>query len=253
MENTTDEPSTTVSKKVLASAIGLAVVATLGLTLTLSNVLNRDADQATPSADASPQAPITDDAAAHDAKKTSDEPSVCGLDEVQMTGVVKLAPETTWTLPGTTAAPFVEGHGPGVIEDDGYRYCYSRTPTGALLAAANIFPMSEIKPSITGKMDARSTVPGPSREAALSVPEEPDFQVSDIRIQIAGFKILSYDGNSAHVDIALNRNTGQMSSQIVALRWAEGDWKVELTPEAEHLSEPEAIDSLNGYASWSGA
>lgn len=253
MDDATHKPGAGFSKKVLASAVGLTVVATLGLTLTLSNLLNRGADQTTPSADASQQAPITDDAAAHDAKKTSDEPSVCGLDEAQMTGAVKLAPETTWTLPGRMAAPFVEGHGPGVIEDDGYRYCYSRTPTGALLAAANLWPMGAIIPDISPKLDERSTVPGPGREAAKNQPPDPTTGPTSLKVQIAGFRILDYNGDTADVNIAFQRNDGVMASQIFNMQWAEGDWKFRLGEDGEHENPPSQIYSLEGFAKWSGA
>ncbi len=51
--------------------------------------------------------------------------------------------------------------------------------------------------------------------------------------QIAGFKILSYDGTDATIDIAFRLNTGNLVSVPQALQWSDGDWKVLLNDDGQ--------------------
>lgn len=49
-----------------------------------------------------------------------DKASMCGLKGHETSGTLTKAPQAEWVLVGTTAAPRVEGAGPGMIEDDGF-------------------------------------------------------------------------------------------------------------------------------------
>lgn len=102
------------SKKVIGSAVVVAVIVVLGLVLSLANLLGRQTDSPT----TPPPPPVSSGA------PTSTPPSdgsVCGLEAVEMTGTVSTAPSATWALVGTIAAPTIEGQGPGKIDDDGFR------------------------------------------------------------------------------------------------------------------------------------
>ena len=125
-----DEDERSPGARRIAAAVAIAAIVALGLFLAVSNLVGEDPQPAPPAAGAPTPTTATPSPAS--------EASVCGLTAVEMTETVNAAPETTWTLVGTTAAPAVDGHGPGTIDpDDGYRSCYARTPTGALVAAGN--------------------------------------------------------------------------------------------------------------------
>lgn len=240
----TDESSPASSRKLVFSAVVVGVIVVLGLVLTLMNAFGG----VQPTSPASPDRPATTAAA------TSDSPdvSVCGLDAVQMNGTIHTPPGATWTLIGTTAAPSITGQGPGQTDEDGYRSCYARTPTGALLAASNVLAMGSQAPLLGQKMTLNSTVPGPGRNAALArPPARPDS--SGIRIQIAGFRLLKYDGRAADIDIALRTTTGVTAAQSFALRWVDGDWKILLAPSGDLPSPMAQLPSLSGFIPWSGA
>lgn len=180
-------------------------------------------------------------------------PSVCGLTEEADSGTLTRAPSARWELVGTVAAPSVEGMGPGE-EDDGLRTCYARTPTGALLAAANVAAMGS-SAELVERMTAEMTAEGPGRDAALErleaedVPELP----AALRYQIRGFRLLDYTGTEASVDLALGVDGGVTGSFVLDLRWEDGDWKVVLTDDGGLGSLPAPLPDLTGYTLWSGA
>lgn len=242
-----DDEKSGASKKFIGSAVVVTAIVVLGLILSLTNIFGGQTEPT-----ANPSAPSPSTATATATPTPQPEASVCGLEEVEMSGTVTKAPTATWSLVGTTAAPAIEGQGPGKIDDDGFRSCYARTPTGALLAASNLLAMGSEAPLLGPKMNERLTVPGPGRDAAMA---RPPVQVdsSGVRIQIAGFRINRYDGNTADVDIAIRTSTGVIAAQVFTLKWVEGDWKVVLADSGDLPSPMSQLPSLSGYVAWSGA
>jgi hypothetical protein len=173
--------------------------------------------------------------------------SVCGLPGYDESGTLEAAPEATWAFVGTIAAPSTEQAGPGVIGDDGLRSCYAHTVDGAVLAVANIWAMGS-----DGRLSAltldKMTEPGPGRDAAMAanIPQANN----GLSVQIAGVKLLSYDGKNATVDVAFRTGTGQIASFPSPVTWVDGDWKLVLTDDGQPPLRPAALQSLGGYLPW---
>lgn len=208
---------------------------------------------ASPSATEAPTSGRTGTADAPTTAPPSPRPSVCGLTAEADSGTLTRAPETGWELVGTVAAPSVEGMGPGAVED-GLRTCYARTPTGALLAAANVAAMGS-NATLVERMTAEMTAEGPGREAALEriADEGAPAVPGAVRYQIRGFRLLDYSGTEASVDLALGVDGGLTGSFVLDLRWEDGDWKVVLTDDGGLGSLPAPVPDLTGYTLWSGA
>lgn len=245
MSTNDTEPSPWTRPSFITAAIVVAIVVMLGAALAIRAVTSPDdttaAPTPTPSASAEPSE--TSDAA--------DEESVCGLAGYETGGTVTTAPESTWDLIGTTAAPSIAASGPGVIEDSGLRYCFSRTPEGAVLAAANLFAMSS-DVALIGPMMDRSAVPGPGRDAALALTETPAAQPT-VRLQIAGFNLLEYDGDTATVDVAFRVSNNTQGAIAYELAWVDGDWKLQLRDDGALPNQPTQLPDLAGYVLWAGA
>ena len=233
------------SKKVIGSAVVVAAIVVLGLVLSLTNLFGGKTEP-TPTAPA-PSPSITATAA----PTAQDEASVCGLDAVEMSGTVTTPPTATWALVGTTAAPSIKGEGPGKIDDDGYRSCYARTPTGALVAAANYAAIGSYAP-LRARFYEEATVPGPGRDALLKKPITGAGE-GGTRVQIAGFRILRYDGDQADVDIAFRTSNGAVGAMVLNLQWSGGDWKIRVADDGTELSPVVQLPSLSGYTLWAGA
>ena len=238
-----DEDERSPGARKIAAAVAIAAIVALGLFLAVSNLLGDD-PQPTPPAAAAPTPQTT-------APSPTSEASVCGLTAVEMTGTVNAAPVTTWTLVGTTAAPAVEDHGPGTIDADGFRSCYARTPTGALVAAANYAAIGSYAP-LRQRFYEEATVPGPGRDVLLSKPTT-GASAGGVRVQIAGFRVLRYDGDQADVDLAFLTSKGAIGAGVVNLQWSGGDWKIRVAEDGSELSPAVQLPSLAGYIPWAGA
>ncbi|WP_431837999.1 hypothetical protein [Cellulomonas sp. Y8] len=180
--------------------------------------------------------------------------SECGLDDVALEGTITQPPAAvSWELVGTTPAPNSETSGPGMVDDDGLRHCFARTPEGALLAAANVMA-SGSTPSLVRPMTDRLSVPGAGRDAALA---DLDSRVasgtSAVRYEIVAFRIAAYDGSTAAVDIVIEASNGARLAQLVDLVWQAGDWKVDLGADGQMRTPIGTVATLADYISWSGA
>jgi hypothetical protein len=240
-----DDESTGASKKFIASAVVVAAVVVLGLVLSLTNLLGGKTEPTQTSA------PSPSTTATASSSATPADASVCGLTPVEMTGTVSTEPTATWALVGTTAAPSIKGQGPGKIEDDGFRSCFARTPTGALLAAANYTALGSYAP-VRKKFYEQAIVPGPGRDALLRKPI-PGAGQGGTRVQIAGFRVLRYDGKVADIDIAFRTSNGAVGGMVLNLQWSGGDWKMRVADDGTELSPAAQLPNLSGYTLWSGA
>ncbi len=219
-------------------AVGIVgVIVSMGLTLSVLGIVG---DRQTPPPAAAAPAAATD---------TTQQPSVCGLPDEELSGTVAEAPATQWSLVGTIAAPAVEGQGPGRIEDDGFRSCFAHTPTGAVVAAANLAAMGSYAP-LRPRFNREAIAPGPGRDAVLAKPL-PQGGTDGVRLQLAGFRLLRYTGAQADLDLALLASTGQLFGATLFLEWAEGDWKARMGDDGSDLSSISPISSLAGYVAWS--
>ncbi len=242
----TADEDTAASKKVIGSAVVVVAIVVLGLVLTLTNLFGGKTE---PTPNTSAPSPATTGPATPTA--TTSEASVCGLDAVEMSGTLNTAPPAIWALVGTTAAPSIKGQGPGNVEDDGYRNCYARTPTGALLAAANYAAIGSYDP-LRKKFYEQAIMLGPGRDSLLAKPI-PGSGGGGTRVQVGGFRLLRYDGEQAEVDLAFRTSNGAIGATVVHLRWSGGDWKMPVADDGSELSPFAQIPSLNGYTLWSGA
>jgi hypothetical protein len=179
--------------------------------------------------------------------------SVCGLEGFEQESTLTEAPATDWELVGTVAAPTdPDGAGPGVIASDGFRSCYAHTAQGALYFTVNFLAIGTDATIRNQLVDLVQN--GPGRNAAQEASENSTGESgSGIRAQIAGFKIGSYDGDSATIDLALNTSTGVLVSQPIKLVWEEGDWKMVYSDDGQLPLEPAQLQSLGGYIPWAGA
>lgn len=214
----------------------VAVIVALGVVLSVTGVFGGDAPATPPAAAPSMSADA--------------EVSVCGLTQVALSGTLDQAPaDTQWALVGTLAAPTVPGHGPGVVDEDGFRSCFARTPTGAVVAAANLAALGSYPP-VRDRFNADAIAPGPGRDAILAKPSA-QGAADGPRLELVGFALLRYTGDQADIDLALRTSTGSLLGATVYLAWAEGDWKARVADDGSDLSSVSPISSLTAYVPWS--
>lgn len=167
--------------------------------------------------------------------------SICGLEAGASREELQEAPAAEWAPVGLALAPTTAA-GPGIVEADGFRHCYSRTTEGALLAASNYLVISghpELAPRI-GEL----LVDAASDATSSGAPT--------VRAELVGYRILEFDETTAVVDLAIRVQSqeGALVSLPLPLRWENGDWKID--PPAASFT-PAVIESLGGYTAWSAS
>ncbi|PPG43737.1 hypothetical protein [Pseudoclavibacter sp. RFBA6] len=231
----------------IASAAVVGVIAVLGVVVVTVGLLRPDAapTETTPSASASVTATVEPTPVAEPVSDAS----MCGLPRVEMEGRLDAAPAALWEATGSFTYPISTESGPGVTLPSGVRACFERTPAGAVFAAsAGVAQLGD-----PGRRQAfvDASVVGPLRaelqEAALTA--TPDDGA--MRMSVSGYKLLSYDGVTARVDVGMTGvGMGQTVylSSIVPLEWADGDWK--LAYERQDAQTPALLPNLAGYVMW---
>lgn len=177
--------------------------------------------------------------------------SICGLDLVKMSGTLDKAPAATWEYAGTTPFPVSDKFGPAETTDSGIKTCFARTPEGAAFAAS-VGVGYLMNPDTIQPWRESTLAKGPIRDQVLSTP--PTDVSSDVRSQVTAFRLLSYDGDSARVDVGVtvtgNGNTAYLSI-VMPLIWEDGDWKVNYS-ESDLTDRPAQLPSFAGYIYWEG-
>lgn len=187
------------------------------------------------------------------ADSDADSGSVCGLRPVKMEGTLDRSPKIKWEYAGTTAFPVSEEFGPAAVNDDGIKYCFARTPEGAALAAAAGAGYFNNQETLVAWYE-QGMLPGPVKDELLANHTQLSNNNGSSRVTISAFRLLSYDGNTAKVDVAgtvsiYGRNT--YVSYVYPLVWSDGDWKVDF-PESFLTGEGAAVlQNLSGYVHWS--
>lgn len=174
--------------------------------------------------------------------------SVCGLPGYDPSGsTLTTAPATTWSTVGTMAAPAAAKAGPGRVAADGLRSCYAHTIEGAVIAVANVWAMGTDS-RLTRPLLEQQTATGPGRTTALKA--DTPASNTGLRAQIAGFKVTSYTGTAATVDVAFRLNTGDLVSFPAPVQWQDGDWKYQVADDGSPVFRPSTLTSLSSYIPW---
>ncbi|MAP62363.1 MAG: hypothetical protein CMH34_01150 [Microbacterium sp.] len=231
----------------IVGAVVVAAIIVAAIILTVLN-LNRDDDAAPPPPD--PSSSATSNAA------PSPEPSgegggasICGLEGVELSGTVTTAPAAEWAFVRTVAYPTSPEFGPADTGSEGYPMCFQHSPQGALFAAATALAVPADSALVQPWIDYALSE-GAYREALLSeVGGSTDS--SGVRLQLVGFRMLSYDDDTARVDLAVrgsSEGTTITASTVYELIWEDGDWKINA-----NVANPfdfATIPDTSGYIAW---
>lgn len=219
------------SKTFVAAAAIVATIAVMGVVVSATNLLGGE-DPATP--DATKSGPYEGSVAPEEAPdqevpRSDGSGSVCGLKASEESDFAGFDDTVDWSRVGTLEAPSFPAHGPKKTTKDGYRYCYAKSPEGAVAAGMNYVAMTG-DPAVVPQLLKEMYAEGPGKKAALKSAEEgPLGSDSDSEGQMAGVRLLAYGTDRARVDVALvyaEFGPEKIASVTVDLRWEDGDWKV---------------------------
>ncbi len=239
---------------VILVAVLVAVIVVLAVALVVTNSNKNSTESGAPTATTSaPTESAKPEPEPSETTKVSEaDKSVCGLkgavlEKARLTEPPKVE---NWDYDGTVAYPASKEYGPGATAPEGYRYCFQHSPTGALYAVANTAAQGG-NHSTLGDWARYFTAEGPYREKIISDIDKPSSSSSGIRIAIVGFRVLSYDGEKAVIDLAIRgtrKGETVFLSAVTELIWADGDWKLNAdTPNPVNTGR---IPDTAGYIPW---
>ncbi len=186
---------------------------------------------------ASPAAPTTESKLPPASAPSATAPAGCNVPGANSTVPTSAIP-ATWQLLGGIAAPVSPVAGPKTITGPGdtLRSCYQRSPTGAVLAAMNIFVASTTPNS--AQVLKQSFTPGPGLTEAQAQP------VDGANASIVGFNTQACSQTACLVKIAFAVQ-GVNVEGTQPMVWVGGDWKVngQVTGVAKGL----IVNNLTGY------
>lgn len=229
----------------VAAAVVVAIVVVLGIVLAVVAATRDDGPDPT----ASPAPTQTSAAPTAEPTAAAGGASVCGLDGVEMTGSLSTAPAAEWAFQGTTAYPTSEEFGPGETDPSGVRYCFQHSPEGAVFAAANAVVQGADSATVGAWLDY-FVAAGPHRDAVVNAGGASG--ATGARVNIAGFRLLDYNGDTATVDVAVRGATGGQTvnlSMVYSLVWEEGDWKLRVDDPRAPI-DVATLPDLAGYITW---
>lgn len=159
----------------------------------------------------------------------------------------------TWKLFQGVALPTSRTDGPTRVTGPVHAG-YSQTPTGALLAAAQIVARSIVDPGLSDlrQIGQQQLVAGPGQTAYLTLVNSfTDNQPPAAGYaQYVGFRYITYAPDVAVVSLATQSRSGVFQAGTHTVRWVDGDWKLELPQSG--LQQPQVVQNISGYVPWSG-
>jgi len=165
----------------------------------------------------------------------------CSLSAGAQTVPTTSPPPARWATVGSMQVPQnptmygpERSHGP-------WQTCFAHNPSGALLAAMNLWAEGTAVPP--GELFARLAVGAPKD---LGSNEQLD---SGGPIQFAGYRYDSYTRSDAQVAIVFQGPEGKLLAVVTSMVWRDGDWKY-LFP-AAGTPAMQVISDLTGYVPWS--
>ena len=243
MAEDTDQKNPFTRTGFVLAAVVVALVVVLGVVVGVVNATRSDPEsQSSPSPSESSAAPTADESAAAGGA------SVCGLSGEVLSGSISTAPAAKWEYQGTVAYPTSSEAGPADTKN-GVRTCFQRSPEGALFAAANAVVQGSDEATVKRWLDYFVT--GSARDQVLSAGAGSSTG-SGTRVEIAGFRVLAYDGDSARIDVAVRGSASGTTlnlSMVYPLVWEDGDWKLNVT-DASAPIDVATIPDLAGYITW---
>lgn len=165
------------------------------------------------------------------------------------------APPATWVSINTVLVPTSTEHGPALFEGTHGEMarCFSRTPTGALIAMQQI----EIR-ALVGRdgveVSLTQVEPGAGRDIFVAHLEDRGW--GDVTpgtlCQAAGFRITHYSDDEVIADLASRCPSGRLHQSQGRVVWRDGDWRRVIEPDGGFAPFQAGLADLRGFTVWGG-
>ena len=129
---------------------------------------------------------------------------------------------------------------------------YAHSPSGALLAAANLSTRLPLAPdtewreaALTGAVDTPTRQKWLDGRGRYQIGQSVDPRL----VQIRGFQVQGYSAQQAQIWLVSGGTQGFKAS-LTTVRWSQGDWK--LVMDGGFVTSAHAVADLTGFVPWAG-
>ena len=163
-----------------------------------------------------------------------------------------VAPTLDWQLFAGVPLPYSKTAGPTRVDGPVYSG-YARSQTGALIAAAQLSTSYLLTPGQGWReVLERQVLPGTGRDvfARLRAGVDQDAPPGTYG-QPAGFRFVAFTPDVAAIQLVSRfPTTGSLQVVVITVKWAGGDWRLELQPDGSSSPTAQAVPDLDGFVVW---
>lgn len=244
-QQASEKPPVWQTPSFLASAVVVGLVIMFGVVLAVRPLLPEPTPPAT-------HPPLGDEGLpvdpSPDIPRLDGSDSACGLDGSQASTFDGFPNDTHWNgFVGAVQVPTSPTHGPGHVEEDGFRSCWAKTPEGAVFAALTYLALAN-DAELALRTAEEMLAEGEGKEHTQELVSE--HGIETVRAEHRGVRLISYGTDRARVDAAAtvgDLSSDDLLSMPVDLRWEDGDWKVVTREDGSMMIPPSSMRSLDHY------
>jgi hypothetical protein len=161
--------------------------------------------------------------------------------------------DVQWQVFKVMALPRSASAGPMINQGQAAR-CYAHTPTGALMATAQLGFRYSVVDDWRGLSAQLIDNPGKKAFLARRAAERESVTPQNGAVaQIAGFRFVTYGPSTAVIQLAFRNPTqNTFISATYTVKWHDEDWMLELQPDGTANPDAQDLASLDGYTPWGG-
>lgn len=172
--------------------------------------------------------------------------------EAATEGPLLVAPKVDWQLFAGVPLPYSRTAGPTQVDGPIYSG-YERSQIGALIAAAQLGTRYLLTPGDGWReVLERQVLPGVGRDTFARLRAGVDGQDPPGTYgQPAGFRFAAFTPDVAVVqEVTRFPLSGNLQVTTTTLKWADGDWRLELQPDGSTSPTAQAVADLDGFVVW---
>lgn len=159
----------------------------------------------------------------------------------------------SWDLYNGAAVPRSTTAGPLRVEDSGVARCYERSPSGAVLMGINFNARLVLSPDPAALVEAQIVESAEKTTIIEQLADEPGPAIEPGSFcQFAGYKVQSFNQDSATVEVVNQCGANDLRATVVELRWTDDDWQIMPGSAEDPDAPPARVPSLDGYTPFRG-
>lgn len=190
----------------------------------------------------------------------SPRPGACAIKPGDQRQAATAPTGVAWTFEGGILVPYKPTIGPAVVDAAGIRSCFAHSPIGSVFAAMNGLAQAQDVQNAERVIRAR-VAKGTGRDRALAearlarISPTP-FVGGKAPVQFVGYKYVDCTSTNRcvlSVAVQSGAEVDKVAGLIVAMKWSEGDWRLDLRSDGSISGDPDVLGSLDGYVRFRGA